>query len=61
MSERAYRLTLIPLPGGAPALVRVRQALKTLLRIHRLRCESVEELEPAAAQPSPSAPREGTS
>src|SRR5260370_37387371 len=25
MPERAYRVTLIPLPGGAPALVRLRQ------------------------------------
>jgi hypothetical protein len=54
MAERLYRVTLVPLPGGAPGLVRLRQALKSLLRIHRLRCRSVEEIEPEAPPPKPS-------
>jgi hypothetical protein len=61
MPESAYRLVLIAFPGGTPALVRLRQALKTLLRIHRLRCQSVEELETSGAASSTSASPGGTS
>lgn len=39
-----YRLTLVPLPGGLPPSVRIRGALKVLLRSFRLRCASLEEL-----------------
>jgi hypothetical protein len=44
MPERAYRVTLIPLAGGAPGLVRLRRALKVLLRHYRLRAAAIEEI-----------------
>lgn len=45
-----FRVTLRPLPGGnVPPLVRLRLALKVLLRAFRLRCTGIEELEPKAA------------
>jgi hypothetical protein len=50
-----YRITLAPLPGGTPPIVRLRRGLKTLLRRYRLRCKAVEEL--GAAPP----PREEAS
>jgi hypothetical protein len=40
-----YRIELLALDGDTPAHVRLRQALKTLLRTFRLRCVSVEALE----------------
>jgi hypothetical protein len=39
-----FRLVLVPLSDERPPLVRLRAALKTLLRRYRLRCEAVEEL-----------------
>jgi hypothetical protein len=39
-----FRLVLVPLPDERPPLVRLRAALKTLLRRYRLRCETGEEL-----------------
>ncbi len=46
-----FRLILVPLAGDPPPLVRLRSALKALLRAYRLRCETVEQLpgRPAAA------------
>ncbi len=43
MLTARFRLTLAALPGEPPPLVRLRAALKTLLRRYRLRCEAVEE------------------
>jgi hypothetical protein len=42
--REGYHLVLVPLPGDPPPEVRLRQGLKTLLRSHRLRCVSVEEI-----------------
>jgi hypothetical protein len=42
--ESIYRIELQALPDPAPATVRLRRALKTLLRAFRLRCRSVEEV-----------------
>jgi hypothetical protein len=39
-----YRLTLRPLPGSCPPIVRLRQLLKVAVRAFRLRCVAVEEL-----------------
>jgi len=39
-----YRLTLRPLPGAAPAVVRLRRLLKSLLRAYGFRALAVEEL-----------------
>ncbi len=45
-----FRVTLVALPGEPPAAVRLRRALKTLLRVYGLRCRLVETLpEPPAA------------
>lgn len=47
----SWRVTLVPLPaaaGDAPAMVRLRKALKALLRRYRLRCTLIAEIE---AQP----------
>lgn len=41
-----FRLTLRALPGEPAAAVRIRRALKVLLRSFRLRCVALEELEP---------------
>jgi hypothetical protein len=43
-TDGAVRLTLRPLrdPDGVPAVVRIRSALKCLLRRFRLRCEKIE-------------------
>ncbi len=46
----SYRVTLVPLPGDVPPLVRLRKALKALLRAYRLRCENVEELAGGVAE-----------
>jgi hypothetical protein len=43
-SPNSYRVTLVPLPGSPPAIVRLRRALKTLLRTYRLRCMVVEAI-----------------
>lgn len=54
-----YRLELRALPGGVPAVLRLRQALKCLLRSYRLRCTSITspaqptDIEPSAALDSP--------
>ena len=53
MEERAFRVVLVPLPGGLPGLVRLRQALKSLPRTHRLRCRSIEEIELCAPSSKP--------
>jgi hypothetical protein len=45
---RDYVLRLVALPDGVPAAVRLRRALKTLLRAYRLRCVSVEEVQAPA-------------
>ncbi len=46
MSDRGFRVTLEPLPGGnVPPLVRLRLGLKVLLRAFRLRCTGIEEIE----------------
>jgi|GEM_PF-5629600 len=42
--QSAYRITLVALSGDPPAIVRLRRALKTLLRAYRLRCRLVEAL-----------------
>ena len=40
-----FRITLDAIPGGdAPPEIRLRQALKALLRRYRLRCTAIEEL-----------------
>jgi hypothetical protein len=59
--RRFFRITLRALPGGAPAEVRLRRALKALLRAFRFRAERVEDLgdgeprgpPPAAAEADP--------
>jgi len=40
-SASNYRITVTPEGDGPPADVRLRRALKTLLRTHRLRCIEV--------------------
>ena len=40
-----FRVLLRPLPDKTPAAVRLRQALKVLLRAYRLRAEEVQEVE----------------
>jgi len=37
-----FRLLLVPLPDERSPLMRLRAALKTLLRRYRLRCEAVD-------------------
>ncbi len=44
-----YRLVLVPLPGDPPPGVRLRRALKALLRTYRLRCAAVEAVNPEKA------------
>lgn len=39
-----FLLTLVPVPGDVPPIVRIRRALKVLRRAFGLRCVSVEEL-----------------
>lgn len=41
---REIRIILRPLPDGRPWSVRLRHALKTLLRRDRLQCVRIEEL-----------------
>lgn len=41
-----YHLHLVAEPGNAPAVVRLRRALKQLWRGYRLRCRAVEEVKP---------------
>ena len=43
---RRYRIELeeLPDPDGVPGVIRLRHALKRLLRCYRLRCRSVEEV-----------------
>jgi hypothetical protein len=51
MPER-YRVLLVDVGADTPAAVRLRAALKRLLRTYRLRClEAVELAEDAAADP----------
>jgi hypothetical protein len=47
MNRPPFRLTLIALPDPVPARVRVRKALKVLLRAFRLKCVAVEPVRPA--------------
>jgi hypothetical protein len=52
-SPTKYRVTLTPLPGKVPPAARLRQGLKSLLRVWGLKCVGVEELkqdEPPAAR-----------
>lgn len=60
MSTRpTYTLTLAPEPGDdIPPSTRLRSALKTLLRTHRLRCVRVEETPPAGT-PDPATGDDG--
>lgn len=44
MNGKRYRLTLQAVPDQVPVILRLRQALKTLLRAYGFRCENVEEL-----------------
>jgi hypothetical protein len=41
-TDKTIILTLTPLPCGVPISLRIRQALKTLLRRDRFRCTKVE-------------------
>ena len=41
-----YQLTLSPTPGNVPATIRLRKALKALLRVYGLRCTSVAQVNP---------------
>jgi len=43
-SKPVFKLTLQTLPGSVPAIIRLRGALKTLLRAFGLKCISVEEV-----------------
>jgi hypothetical protein len=43
MIDPDYHLVLRPLPCAVPAVVRVRKALKTLLRAFGLKCVRIEE------------------
>jgi hypothetical protein len=60
MPER-FRVVLADMGGDAPAVVRLRAALKRLARSYRLRClEAVELAEDGAAgQAQPGPPRPG--
>lgn len=42
--RRRFRLTVEALDSSIPVTVRLRKALKALLRAYRLRCEAVEEV-----------------
>jgi hypothetical protein len=42
---RRFRLMVVALASPIPATVRLRAALKALLRAYRLRCEAVEEIQ----------------
>jgi hypothetical protein len=54
--DERYALELVGLPGwSAPAIVRVRKALKVLLRGYGLKCVDLKELSPA--QPKTAAGR----
>jgi hypothetical protein len=47
-SDERYALELVGLPGwSTPAIVRVRKALKVLLRGYGLKCVDLRELGPA--------------
>src|ERR1700682_1069331 len=60
-SRRIFRLTLRALPGEAPAEVRLRRALKVLLRAFRFRAERVEDLgEGEPRGPPADGPKPGT-
>jgi hypothetical protein len=41
-----FRITLRPLPGDIPARIRIRQALRMLLRRFGLKNEGIENLSP---------------
>lgn len=43
---RDWQLTLKPLPGPVPPVVRMRRILKSLLRTYGFRCTKVEEITP---------------
>jgi hypothetical protein len=47
----AYRLVLTPLPDCADAERAIKALLKAALRRHRLRCVSLEKLQPSEATP----------
>lgn len=47
-------LTLRPLPDDVPAAVRMRRALKCLLRSFRLKCERISGKEPEGGPGRPS-------
>lgn len=54
MSDQAddrtpVKLTLLPLPDAVPATIRLRRALKCLLRSFGLKCVRIEDAPPAAA------------
>lgn len=59
MSREQFILTLEPTPQGPPAEIRLRRALKTLLRSFGLRCVNIQENNgdatgrQRAAQPNP--------
>ena len=50
-----YRVTLRTVPRAGPAELRLRRALKVLLRAFGLKCVSVEEV-PPPSDPAPAAP-----
>jgi hypothetical protein len=54
----SYRLVLrvSTREGDPPAVVRMRQALKTLLRCYGVRCVSVEEVAPPSPTATPALP-----
>jgi hypothetical protein len=58
--RRIFRLTLRALPGEAPAEVRLRRALKVLLRAFRFRAERVEDLGDGEPRGPPRARASGT-
>jgi hypothetical protein len=51
--RQRFRITFDALPGNEPPTIRLRQALKNLLRAWRLKCVSVEELAPGRGARGP--------
>lgn len=49
-----FRLVLVSVPDSRPVIVRLRAALKTLLRRYGFRCESVEAVPDEEARAPPS-------
>lgn len=60
MSRSRYQITLHPEGDGPPVTIRLRTALKDLLRRHGLRCSDIRRLDAPEVDPGEASPGAGT-